>query len=220
LALTSRPDLVSIDIAELEIFGGRIAGRLDYDPRHPDTLSVNANGTRLDSEALASASAWPIAVSGPVNVRLALEIPFKDGLLAPELKGATGSFGIVFPVGGTLDGEVSRRLSEAFARGKSPWELSSGSIPFTTASMDGAVTPGGVTLKLDGEAAANRIAGSLRIATPGGQIAGKLTVSPGDGAGNPAPASTGDSPNSSSIGLSGTVAALNFSVPRRRSLSN
>ena len=220
LALTSRPDLVSVDIAELAIFGGRIAGRLDYDPRHPNTLSVNANGSRLDLEALASASAWPIAVSGPVNLRLALEIPFKDGLLAPELKAATGSFGIVFPAGGTLDGDVSKRLSEAFALGKSPWELNSGSIAFTAASMDGVVTPGGVALKLDGEAAGNRIAGSLRIAMPGGQIAGKLTVSPDDGAGNLAPASTGDSPNSSSIGLSGTVAALNFSVPRRHSLSN
>ena len=220
LALTSRPDLVSIDIAELAIFGGRIAGRLDYDPRRPSTLSVNANGSRLDSEALASASAWPIAVSGPVNLRLALEIPFKDGLPAPELKAATGSFGIVFPAGGTLDGDVSKRLSEAFALGKSPWELNSGSFPFTAASMDGVVTPSGVTLKLDGEAAGNRIAGSLRIAMPGGQIAGKLTVSPDDGAGNLAPASSGASPNSSSIGLSGTVAALNFSVPRRHSLSN
>ena len=55
-----------------------------------------------------------------MNLRLALEIPFKDGLLAPELKAATGSFGIVFPAGGTLDGEVSKRLSEAFALGREP----------------------------------------------------------------------------------------------------
>ena len=122
-----------------------------------------------------------------MNLRLALVIPFKDGLLAPELKAATGSFGIVFPAGGTLDGEVSKRLSEAFALGKSPWELNSGSFPFTAASMDGVVTPSGVALKLDGEAAGNRIAGSLRVAMPGGQIAGKLTVSPDDGAGNLAP---------------------------------
>ena len=65
LALTSRPDLLSIDIAELAIFGGKIAGRLDYDPRHPNTLSVNANGSHLDLEALAGAAAWPIAVERP-----------------------------------------------------------------------------------------------------------------------------------------------------------
>ena len=220
LALTSRPDLLSIDIAELAIFGGRIAGRLDYDPRRPNTLSVNANGSHLDWEALAGAAALPIAASGPVNLRLALEIPFKDGPLVQELKAATGSFGIVFPAGGTLDGEVSKRLSEAFPHGVSPLELISGSFPFTAASIDGAVTAGAVALKLNGEAAGNRIGGTLHIATPGGQIAGKLTVSPGDGTDNIAPASSGTSTDAASIGLSGTVAALSFSAPRSPSLSN
>ena len=126
-----------------------------------------------------SASAWPIAVERPRECSPGAGSPLQ-GWPRPlqKLKAATGSFGIVFPAGGTLDGEVAKRLSEVFALGKSPWELNSGSIAFTAASMEGAVTTGGVALKLDSEAGGNRIAGSLRIATPGGQIAGKLTVSP------------------------------------------
>ena len=220
LALTSRADLLSIDIAELSIFGGKIAGRLDYDTRHPNTLSVSASGSRLDSEALAGAAAWPIAVSGPMSLRLALEMPFKDAPLAPEAKAATGSFDLAFPAGGTLDGEVAKRLSEAFGHGKAPWELNSGSFPFTAASMEGTITPAAVALKLDGEASGNRIAGALRIARPGGQIAGKLTVRPEEDASEMAPVSSGAASATSSIGLSGTVAALNFSALGSASLSN
>jgi hypothetical protein len=220
LALTSRSGLLSIDVAELAIFGGRIAGRLDYDSRHPTMLTVNANGARLDSESLTGALAWPIAVSGPVTLRLALEIPLKDRPLTQEVKAATGSFGIVFPAGGTLDGEVSKRLSAVFAHGESPWGLSSGSFPFTAAAIDGTIAPGTVALKLDGEAARSRIAGSLHIALPGGQVSGTLTVSPDEEAGEMPPASTCAPPNPASIGLSGTAAALNFSALGKPSLSN
>ncbi len=190
-ALSSQADLLSIDIAELSIFGGKIAGRLDYDARHPNTLSVSASGSHLDSETLAGATAWPIAVGGPMSLRLALEVPLKDASPGQEAKAATGSFGIGFPTGGTLDGEVAKRLSEVFAHGKAPWELNSGSFPFTAASMEGAITPAAVALKFDGQASGNRFAGSLRIGTPSGQIAGKLTVSPDEEAGDMVPASAG-----------------------------
>ncbi len=219
LALTSRSDLLSIDVAELAIFGGRIAGRLDYDSRHPTMLTVSANGTRLDSEALAGASAWPVAVGGPVTFRLALEIPFKDAPLTQGVKAATGSFGIVFPAGGTLDGGVSKRLSEAFAQGQVPWGLYSGSFPFTAATIDGTIKPGTVALMLDGEAVGSRIGGSLHIAVPSGQVSGTLVMRPDEGTGEMPPES-GASPNSASIGLSGTAAALNFSALGKASLSN
>ncbi len=220
LALTSRSDRVSIDVAELAIFGGRIAGRLDYDPGHPAALTVNANGTRLDSESLTNAMALPLAVSGPVTLRLALEIPFKDRPLAQEAMAAKGSFGIEFPAGGTLDGEVSKRLSAAFAHGEFPWLLNSGSFPFTAATIDGAAGPGAVTLKLDSEAAGSRIAGSLHISMPSGQVSGTLTVTPEEEAGDTPPALSGALANPASIGLSGTVAALNFSAIGKPSMPN
>jgi hypothetical protein len=219
LALTSRADLLSIDVAELSIFGGKIAGRLDYDARRPNTLSVNASGSRLDSEAMAAAAAWPIAVSGPMSFRLALGIPFKDAPPAQEANADSGSFSIAFPAGGTLDGEAAKRLSEAISHGKSPWDLSSGSLAFSAASHDGAINPGSVALKLDGEAAGSRIAGSLRVATPGGQVTGKLTVRPSEGASDVAPAPAGAPPHSS-IALSGTVAAMDFSAAGGVSFSN
>jgi AsmA protein len=220
LALTSRSGLLSIDVAELAIFGGRIAGRLDYDSRHPTMLTVNANGTRLEPEALAGATAWPVAVSGPVTFRLALEIPFRDRPFAQEIEASTGSFGLVFPSGGTLDGDLSKRLSEAFAQGQAPWSLTSGSFPFAAAAIDGSIKPGAVALKLDGEAEASRVTGSLRIAIPSGQVSGTLVMKPDEeGTGETPPAPSG-SPNSASIGLSGTVAALNFSAIGKHNLSN
>ena len=94
------------------------------------------------------------------------------------MKAATGSFGIVFPAGGTLDGEVSKRLSEAFAQGQVPWGLYSGSFPFTAATIDGTIKPGTVALMLDGEAVGSRIGGSLHIAVPSGQVSGTLVMRP------------------------------------------
>ena len=110
----------------------------------------------------------------PLKSSLGVGNPFQGSPARSRAEAATGSFGIVSPAGGTLDGDVSKRVNGAFALGNNPCGLNSGSFPFTAASMDGMVAPGGVALKLDGEAAGNRIAGSLRIATPGGKIAGKL----------------------------------------------
>jgi uncharacterized protein involved in outer membrane biogenesis len=217
LSLTARPNFVSADVAELGISGGRIAGRFDFDARRPFVLTANVNGTQLDSAALAEASALPVAVAGPINFHAALEIPFKDRPILQELKSATGSFGIVFPAGGTLNGEVSKHLSEAFAQKDALWGLGSTSIPFNAASVDGIAKPGSVALKLNGEAAGGRVAGALRVATPGGQISGTLTVHPVPPLEGALPAPVGAS---ASIGLSGTAAALNFSALNKTSLPN
>jgi hypothetical protein len=217
LALTSRSGQVSIDVAELAIFGGRIAGRFDYDARHPMVLTARANGTQLDSEALAGASAWPVAVTGPINFRAALEIPFRDRPIVQELKSATGTFGIAFPAGGTLDGDVSKHLNEAFTQKEAPWGAGSGSIPFVTAFLDGSLKPGSAALDLDAEAAGSRVAGSLRIAMPSGQVNGMLTVEPAAPVEGALPAPIGAS---ASIGLSGTAGELNFSALNKAAVPN
>ncbi len=218
LALTSRPGAFSIDIAELALFGGKISGRLDYDSARPTLLTLNANGTRLNSQSLSGAFGWPITVSGPVTLRLALGIPFKEKPLAREIKAVTGSFGIAFPSGGTLDGEVSSRLSAAFERQNLPWGFSSGSLPFTEAAIDGALAPGAVVLNIDAESSGSRIGGLLHIALPGNEVSGTLTVSPDDAAEE----TPGAAPlsNPASVVLSGTIAALNFSASGKPSLSN
>ncbi|MFZ0569017.1 MAG: hypothetical protein WA384_14770 [Rhodomicrobium sp.] len=218
LSLTSRPGAFSVDVAELALFGGKISGRLDYDSAHPAVLTLNASGTRLDSQSMTSALGWPFTMSGPLTLRLALEIPFKEEPLAQEIKAATGSFGIVFPAGGTLDGDVLSRLSAAFERQNLSWGLSSSSFPFTEAAIDGTLMPAGVTLKINGESSGSRIAGSLHVTLPGSEVSGTLTLNPDD----PADASQGAAalPNPASVVFSGTVAALNFSASGKPSLSN
>jgi AsmA protein len=220
LALTSRPNGFNIDIAELQLFGGKITGRLDYDPAHPEALNLNARGTRLDSHTLTGELGWPSSVSGPVTVRLALDIPLQNLPQNRDASAVTGSFAINFPAGGTLDGEMSRRVSEAFAREELFEGVSSSSFPFSAASIDGAAGPGGIALKIDAESAGSRIGGSLRIASPGNTVSGTLSVKP-DGEAEESRASLSEAPpNSANIVLSGTVAALNFAPSRKPSLSN
>ncbi len=218
LALTSRAGAFSIDIAELALFGGKISGRLDYDSAHPTVLALDANGTRLNAQPLTDALGWPFSISGPVSLHLALKIPFKDQPLAQEMMAAAGSFGIVFPVGGTLDGDVFSGLSAAFERQNLPWGSSSSSFAFTKATIDGALAPAGVALNIDGESSGSRIAGSLHITRPGSEVSGTLTLHPDD----PAEETQGAAalPNPASVVLSGTVAALNFSASSKPSLSN
>jgi len=218
LALTSRPGAFSIDIAELALFGGKISGRLDYDSTRPTALTLNANGTRLNSQPLAAALGWPFTVSGPVRIRLALEIPFKDEPLVQEIKAATGTFGIVFPSGGTLDGDLSSRLSAAFERQNLPWGVSSSSFPFAEATIDGALAPAGVALSINSASSGSRIGGSIHIALPGNEVSGTLTLKPDDATEEALGAAA--LPNPASVVLSGTVAALNISAFGKPSLSN
>ena len=60
LALTSRSGLLSIDIAELAIFGGKISGRLDYDFR----ASNDADGQRKWNPAQFGSARRRIGMAG------------------------------------------------------------------------------------------------------------------------------------------------------------
>lgn len=221
LALTSGPDSFSIDVAELAAFGGKISGRLDHRSGRPAEVTLDAGGTRLDSQSLTSALGWPIAVSGPVTLRLALDMPLNREPLAEDIKAAKGNFGIAFPAGGTLDGDLSSRLSAAVTGQGTPWGFGgSGSFQFNAATIDGAVAPGNVALNLDGEGEGNRVAGSLQIAVPSGKVSGTLTLAPAGEAEDAPPAVPPAPANTSSIALSGTVTALNFSWAGKPALSN
>lgn len=217
LALSARGQSLSIDIAELDVFGGTVSGRLDYDYSRPDALTLNATGSRLDSQALTNALGLPFAASGPIMLRLALDIPLKDKPLAQEIKAAAGSFGIVFPAGGTLDGEAPERLIAALERQSLAGGVGTGSLLFDQATIEGAWAPSGANLNIGAESAGGHVAGSLHIALPGNEVSGMLTLTPGeatqDGQGAEA------SPHPASVVLSGTVAALNFSASAKPSLN-
>src|SRR5262249_19236342 len=114
LALTFRPGRLSIDVAELALFGGKITGRLDYNPAASAALTLDASGTKLDARALASAVGWPLSVNGPMAFHLALEVPFETPLAAAGTKRLTGNFSIAFPTGGSVEDDLSRRISVAF----------------------------------------------------------------------------------------------------------
>ncbi|MGO9985215.1 MAG: hypothetical protein ACLPIX_13545 [Rhodomicrobium sp.] len=222
LALTARPGHFSIDIAELALFGGKITGRIDYDSAHPAILALNAAGTGLNSQSLTGALSWPFSVSGPVTVRVALNVPFGGKPLAGAMRDATGNFAIKFPYGGALDGDLSQHLSTALAQQDLFWGLGSSSFPFSIASLEGTAEPGGVAFKFDGEHDGGRIGGSLRIASPGNSVSGTLSLSEAADAGGPSPSvhTSQALPPPSQIVLSGTVTALNFSPPGKPSLSN
>jgi AsmA protein len=220
LALSARPDRFSIDIAELALFGGTVTGRLDYDSAHPASLSLNASGTRLSSQALTGALGWPFSVSGPVSVRLALELPFKGSPAAADIRAATGRFAIDFPAGGALEGDISRNLSTALSQREILWGLGSSSFAFTAASIEGVTEPAGIAVRIDGESAVGRIGGSLRITSPDNAISGTLSLTDAPET-VPLPEGAPAEPlRTANILLSGTAAALNFSPAGKPSLSN
>ncbi len=222
VALTSRQDRFSVDVAELTLFGGNVKGRLDYDPAKPPALTLDASALRLDAASLIEVLGWPLSVSGPANVKLNLEIPFADNRLSREAGEATGNFAISFPAGGTLRGEMSQRLNATLAHQDLSWMPGKSSLPFTAADIDGTTGANGTSLKIDGESGANRIGGSLRIASPGSVISGTLSVTPQEAAaGTALPASPpSDTPKLANIVLSGTLAALNFSSSGKADFSN
>lgn len=217
LALSKRELAVSIDIAELGAFGGTVSGRLDYDSSRPDALTLNATGSRLNSQLLTSAMGWPFTVSGPLMLRLALDIPLKDKPLAQEIKAATGSFGIVFPAGGALEGDLPERLVTAFERLSAPGRAEANSFSFDEATMEGALASSGARLDIGAESSGSHIAGSLHVAFPGNEVGGTLTWTPGE-ASEDAPGAKA-STQSASVVLSGTVAALSVSASGKPALN-
>jgi AsmA protein len=221
LALTFRPDHLSIDIAELALYGGKITGRLDYDPAVPSVLSLDATGTRLNSRALASALGWPLSVSGSTNLRLAFEVPFETPPAALAAKTAAGSFAVTFPAGGSLDGDLAHHISAAFDQ-DAFWGLGSNSIAFTSARVEGTAEAGKVTLKINGETTKASLTGQVHVALPDNAVSGALSLQQAadDGGAPPPQGASGDSHVQAKITLSGTLASLNFLPPGKPHLSN
>jgi hypothetical protein len=221
LALTFRPDRLSIDVAELALFGGKIIGRLDYNPSGSAPLTLDARGTRLNARALASALGWPLSVNGPMTLHLALEVPFETQPAAAGAKRVAGNFSIAFPAGGSLDGDLSRRISAAFDQ-DAFWGLGSNSIAFTSASVEGTAGLDEVTLRINGESAGTSLAGKVRVALPGNAVSGALSFQQIADAGEApsAQSTSGDGPVQAKITLSGTLASLDFLPPGKPHLSN
>jgi uncharacterized protein involved in outer membrane biogenesis len=221
LALTFRPDRLSIDVAELALFGGKITGRLDYNPVTPSALTLDASGTRLNARALASALGWPLSVTGPMTLHLALEVPFETPPAAAGAKRVAGNFSVAFPAGGSLDGDLSRRIGAAFDQ-DALWGAGSNSFAFTSASVEGTAKPDEVTLGINGESVKASFAGKVRVALPGNAVSGAVSfqqASDSDGAAL-AQSASGDGPAQAKITLSGTLASLNFLPPGKPHLSN
>jgi hypothetical protein len=221
LALTCRPGRLSVDVAELALFGGKLTGRVDYNPAVPAALTLDASGTRLNARALASALGWPLSVDGPMTLHVALEVPFEAPPAAAGTKKVAGNFSIAFPAGVSFEGDLSSRIGAAFDRYAS-WGLGSGSIAFTSASVEGTAEPGEVTLRINGESAKASLAGKVRVAVPDNAVSGSLSlqqISDADGAA-PAASTSGDGPAQAKITLSGTLASLNFLPPDKPHLSN
>jgi uncharacterized protein involved in outer membrane biogenesis len=221
LALTFRPDRLSVDVAELALFGGKMTGRLDYNSAGPAALTLNANGTRLDARTLAGALGWPASVNGPMTLHLALEVPFDASPEAAGAKRIAGNFLIAFPAGGSLDGDLSRNIGAAFDQ-DAFWGLGSNSIAFTSASVEGTAERDKITLRINGENAKISLAGKVRVALPGNAVSGTLAfqqVSDAEGV-PPAQATSGDDPAQAKIALSGTLASLKFLPSGKPPLSN
>jgi uncharacterized protein involved in outer membrane biogenesis len=221
LALTFRPDRLSIDVAELTLFGGKMTGRLDYNLAGAGALSLDASGTRLNARALASALGWPLSVNGPMTLHLAIEVPFDMPPAAAGTNRIAGNFSMTFPAGGSLDGDLSRRIGEAFDQ-DAFWGLGSNSIAFTSASVEGTAEPDKVTLRINGESAGTSLAGKVRVALPGNAVSGTLSFQPAadPGGAPPAQSTPGDGSAQAKITLSGTLASLNFLPPGKPPLSN
>jgi hypothetical protein len=220
LALTCRPGRLSVDIAELALFGGRITGRLDYNPAGSEALTLDATGTRLNAGAFASAVGWPSNVNGAMTFHVALEVPLEKPPAAASTKKIAGNFSIAFPAGGSLDGDLSSRIAAAFDQ-NAFWGLGSNSIAFTSASVEGTAELDELTLKIKGAGAKTSLAGKVRVALPDNAVSGALSVQQSSDAGEAPPTqSTGDGPVQAKITLTGTLASLNFLPPGKPHLSN
>lgn len=221
LALTQIQDRLSVDIASVAVFGGHATGRLDVNPGQPASLSLRTSGSQLDAKELASAFQLPLGFSGPVMLQAALTMPVTMRQPAEDVSAAAGTFSIRFPAGGSLEGDVAQTLGTALLEQDLGWGLRGSSFPFTVASIDGIVKPGGIDLKVEGQSGDKGIGGSLRIAFPGAAVSGTLLASEtlGTGASEAANAPA-ETASSTKLVLSGTADALILSSVGKPSLSN
>jgi uncharacterized protein involved in outer membrane biogenesis len=222
LALTAGKDRFAVDVAEMTLFGGNAAGRLDITSAQPGWVSMRGTGSGLDPRAFANAFQLPSNVTGPVTVHAGLTMPLTSKPSVLDLARAAGTFSIQFPSGGSLEGDMPQLLNAALAHQEIDWGLGEGSFPFAAASVDGTIRPGEVDFKVQGESGDKSIGGRLRIALPGGTVSGTLSASQtptvsGSSFFDSAPAQPA---NSMQLVLSGTAAQPVFSPLAKPSLSN
>ncbi len=220
LALTATPGRLSVDIASVALFGGHASGRLDVSREKPGVLSVRGSGSRLDASALASAAELPLGFSGPITLQAALTLPLNQPV--EGMGAATGTFTIRFPIGGSIEGEVAHTLSAALAEQDLSWVFRGSSFPFTVASIDGTVGPGGIDLKVEGQSGEKGIGGSLRVDFPGAVVSGTLLASENAHPPDASQLKSAHEQTASSTKLvfSGTADALILTSSGKPSLSN
>jgi AsmA protein len=218
LALTATKDKVAVDVAEVALFGGKAAAKLDVEASQPVALSISGSGWQLDPHALAEAFQLPRGVSGPVMAQFALTMPLTENAPQEDLHEAQGSFSARFPSGGALEGDMARMLGDALANSHFDWGFGEESLPFAAATIDGTVKQGGITLRIDGETGSKSIGGSLKLAFPSATVSGSLsTTRNASASGSFADAADGAA---AELVFSGTAGALIFSPLGKASLPN
>jgi AsmA protein len=220
LALTRTQDRLSVDIASVAVFGGHATGRVDVDPGKQAVLSLRGSGSYLDAGALANALHLPLGFSGPMTLQAALTMPMAMKPPPEDVNAAAGTFSARFPLGGSIEGDAARTIGAALSN-QDDWSLRGSSFPFSVASIDGIVKPGGIDLKVQGQSGEKSIGGSLRIAFPGAAVSGTLLASENV---NPDGSEFASVPEqtagSTKLVLSGTAEAPILTSAGRPSLSN
>jgi hypothetical protein len=221
VALTSQGDRISADIAELGLFGGTVSGRLEHNPPVLQGISIKLRGSRIEAASLADALSLPLPLRGPAGFSASLEAPSANSL-SSALSGATGSFKILLPYGGVVDGEASRRLTTALDGHDFAWHLAAGSLPLSQASVDGTINGHDVAATVEAESGKMRLFGSLTVALPGYVLNGRLAIGHAEGE-EREPAAEHDGAQERALAtlmISGTAAAPNFALTNRTNLSN
>jgi hypothetical protein len=221
VALTSQGDRISADIAELGLFGGTVSGRLEHNPPVSQGITIKLRGSRIEAASLADALSLPLPLRGPAGFSASLEAPYGNSL-SSALSGATGSFKILLPYGGAVDGEASRRLTTALDGHDFAWRLAAGNLPLSQASVDGTINGHDVAATVEAESGKMRLFGSLTVALPGYVLNGKLAIGHADDEEHE-PAAEHDRTLQNTLAtlmISGTAAAPDFALTNRANFSN
>ena len=223
IALTSQPGRTSADIAELGLFGGTVSGRLEHNPIVSPGVSIKLRGTRIEAASLAGALSLPLPLRGPAGFSASLEAPAGNSF-SSALLGAIGSFKIMLPYGGVVEGEASRRLSTALDGHDPAWpSAATSSLPLSQANVSGTIDGGGVAATVEADSGNIRLFGSLTVALPGYALSGSLLIGQTEGEQAEPVTVNEHSPREQTLAtlmISGTAAAPDFALTHRANLSN